>query len=257
MAKPKKSMLLYGRVSVFERLKANPASIKKILLQENIPLADIEGLAKANGIALERLPSHQLKRLKPAKDLQGVVAKVDKFGYASFTDLLDQAQNKKLSLIFLDRINDPQNFGAIVRTACCFGGFAVVIPQFNACGVTEAVLHVASGGENYIPISMVSNLSNAIIQAKKCDLWIAGAEAGNDASDIDTTSFPFPLGVVLGSEGEGIRYGIQKHLDLKVRIPMKGAGLSFNVGIACAIFCYEIAKQREGLHESKKQEKRG
>lgn len=245
MSKAKKTMLLYGRVSVFERLKANPSSIKKILLQENIPLPDIEGPAKANGIPLERLPSHQLKRLKPVKDLQGVVAKVDKFTYADFDGLLDQAQNKKLSLIFLDRINDPQNFGAIVRTAACFGGFAVVIPQFNACGVTEAVLHVASGGENYTPIAMVSNLSNSIIQAKKCGLWIVGAEAGDDASDIGTASFPFPLGIVLGSEGEGIRYGIQKHLDLKVRVPMKGAALSFNVGIACAIFCYEISKQRK------------
>ena len=246
MAKLKKTMLLYGRVSVFERLKANPVSIKKILLQDNIPLPDIERLANANSIPLERLPSHQLKRLKPAKDLQGVIAKVDKFRYASFDGLLNQVQNKKLSLIFLDRINDPQNFGAIVRTAACFGGFAVVIPQFNACGVTEAVLHVASGGENYIPISMVSNLSTSIIQAKKCGCWIVGAEASDDASDVDTASFPFPLGIVLGSEGEGIRYGIQKHLDLKVHIPMKGASLSFNVGIACAIFCYEISKQRKG-----------
>ncbi|MCK4462978.1 MAG: RNA methyltransferase, partial [Candidatus Omnitrophica bacterium] len=133
---------------------------------------------------------------------------------------------------------------AIIRTLACFGGFAIVIPQFNACGVTEAVLHVASGGENYISVSVVPNLSNAIMQIKKCGCWIVGAEASSDASSMDATSFPFPLGLVLGSEGEGIRYGIQKHLDLKVRIPMKGAGLSFNVGIACAIFCYEISKQK-------------
>ena len=244
MAKSQKNMFLYGRISVFERLKANPASIKKIFLQEGITLANIERLIKINGISLERMPLGQLQRIKPAKGLQGVVAKVDKFRYSSFDSLLDRVQNKRLSLIFLDRINDPQNFGAIIRTCACFGGFAIVIPQFNACGVTEAVLHVASGGENYIPISMVTNLSTSIMQVKKCGSWIVGALASGDASDVDKTSFSFPLGLVLGSEGGGIRYGIQKHLDLRVRIPMKGAQLSFNVGIACAIFCYEISKQR-------------
>ena len=241
-----KTMFLYGRISVFERLKANPASIERILLQENISLLNIERLAKANSIPLERLASHRLQNVKPAKDLQGVVAKVDRFRYVTFDALLNQAQNKKLSIIFLDRINDPQNLGSIIRTAACFGGLAIVIPQFNACGVTEAVLHVASGGENYVPISMVSNLATSIIQAKKSGCWIAGADAGNDSTEVNTTSFPFPLGLVLGSEGEGIRHGIQKHLDLKVRIPMKGARLSFNVGIASAIFCYEISKQRKG-----------
>ena len=243
MIKLQKTMLLYGRVSVFERLKADPASIKKVFLQDNISLPKTEGLIKENNISLERLPSRELQKMKLARDLQGIVARVDKFKYAPFENLFGGAEDKKLSLIFLDRINDPQNFGAIVRTAACFGGFAIVIPEFNACGVTEAVLHVSSGGENYIPISMVPNLSGAIMKAKKHGFWIAGAEAKDGATDISKASFPFPLGLVLGSEGEGIRYGIQKHLDLKVRIPMKGAGLSFNVGVACAIMCYEISKK--------------
>ena len=247
MSASQKTMLLHGRVSVLERLKASPASIKKVSMQDNITLPEIEGLIKANNISLERLSSRELQRMKPAKDLQGIVARVDKFKYATFESLLGGEGDEKLSLIFLDRINDPQNFGAIVRTAACFGGFAIVIPQFNACGVTEAVMHVSSGGENYIPISMVPNLSGAIMKAKKHGFWIAGAEAKSDATDIRGASFPFPLGLVLGSEGEGIRYGIQKQLDLKVRIPMKGAGLSFNVGVACAIFCYEISKKQK-LH---------
>ncbi|OGW76177.1 MAG: 23S rRNA (guanosine(2251)-2'-O)-methyltransferase RlmB [Omnitrophica bacterium RBG_13_46_9] len=247
MVKAVKSMHLYGRVSVFERLKTNPASVKKVLLQENITLSDIERLTRENGVFLERLPSEQLKRIKPAKDLQGVIAKVDKFKYIPFDDLMESAQDKKISLIFLDRINDPQNLGAIIRTAACFGGFAIVIPQFNACGVTEAVLHVASGGENHVSISMVANLSSSIIKAKRCGFWVAGAHAADDATDVYKTSFSFPLGLVLGSEGEGIRYGVQKQLDLKVRIPMMGARLSFNVGIACAIFCYEISRQKNAF----------
>jgi len=153
--------------------------------------------------------------------------------------------DKKPTLIFLDRLNDPQNLGVIIRTAACFGRFAVVIPKFNACEVTEAVLHVASGGENFVPVSMVSNISSAVLKAKKSEYWIMGAVLSEDAQDIDKVSMPFPLGLVMGSEGEGIRYGIDKQLDIKVRIPMKGAPLSFNVAMACAIFCHEIAKQRK------------
>ena len=238
-------MLLYGRISVLERLRVQPESIRKILLQDNVSLPKIEKLIATHNIPLERMASGKLSRKKSSKDLQGILAEVAQFKYASFDDLLSQTQKNDLSLIFLDRINDPHNLGAVIRTIACLGKFAVVIPQSYACGITEAVLHVASGGENYVSVSKVPNLSTAIVQAKKRRCWIVGAESGSDASDITKTSFPFPLGLVLGSEGEGIRYGIQKHLDMKVCIPMKGAALSFNVGVACAIFCHEIAKQRE------------
>ncbi|MBN1871333.1 MAG: 23S rRNA (guanosine(2251)-2'-O)-methyltransferase RlmB [Candidatus Omnitrophica bacterium] len=252
MSKSGKHMFLYGRISVFERLKSNPKSIKKILLQENISLPNIETLAGEKKVPVERLSLNEMKRYKGNKDLQGVIAKVDRYQYASFEDMLNQAEKKQSVLIFLDRISDPHNLGSVMRTVSCLGDFGIVIPQFNACGVTEAVLHVASGGENYVPVSLVSNLSTAISKAKEKGFWIAGALAEGDTQSIKETSFPFPLGLVLGSEGEGIRYGLQKNLDLKISIPMKGAKLSFNVGVACAIFCYEISRQREVFYESQK-----
>jgi len=211
----------------------------------------IDKLIRRNKIDCVRLSPRELSRMRHAKDLQGILAKVDKFSYLDFDDLLARPNRKKFTLIFLDRINDPQNLGVMIRTAACFGRFAIVIPKFQACEVTEAVLHVASGGENYIPVSMVSNLSNAIIAAKEAEYWIAGAVMTDDAKDINAISFPFPLGIVLGSEGSGVRYGIDKHLDIKARIPMKGAQLSFNVAMACAIMCYEITKQKlESKHEA-------
>lgn len=238
-------MLLYGKNSVLERLKANPASVKKVFLQDNANIPETEKLIRANKIPLEHVPSGKLSVIKPAKDLQGIVARVDKFEYATFGDLLNQADDKKPTLVFLDRINDPQNLGSIIRILACFGGFSAVIPRFEACEVTEAVLHVASGGENYVPVSKVPNLSNAIIAAKREGYWIAGAALGADAENINKVSFPFPLGIVLGSEGKGIRHGILKRLDIRARIPMEGAGLSFNVSIACAIFCHEISRSRK------------
>ena len=241
----KNSMILYGKNSVFERLKANPASIRKLLLQNNLKLPEhLEKLIKANNILSERLALPQLANIKRSKDLQGIVAKVDKFEYVPFDDLLHRPKEKQPTLIFLDRVSDPQNLGVIIRTAACFGGFAVVIPRFEACEVNETVLHVAQGGENYVPISMVTNLSHALIAAKECAYWTMGAEVSDEAGDINKVSLSFPLLLVLGSEGEGIRYGLRKHLDFKARIPMSGAKLSFNVSLACAIFCHEIAKQR-------------
>ncbi len=239
-------MTLYGKNSVFERLKANPGSIKKIFLQDSFNAAHIEKAIKENNVLVERVSSKELARIRHAKDLQGIVAKVDNFNYLPFDDLLRKAKEEKLVLIFLDRIYDPQNLGSILRTAACFGGFAVIISKFKACEVNETVLHVASGAENYIPVSMAPNLSNALTAAKEAGYWIMGTVVGEDAGNINEISLPFPLGFVLGSEGEGIRQGVRKHLDLKARIPMEGAELSFNVTMACAVFCYEISRQRRG-----------
>ena len=238
----KTSVFLYGKNSVFERIKSNPASIRKIFVQDNFDVPLIENAIKSAGILFRRVSQQELSKIKRAGNIQGIVAEVNPFEYTPFEELISRPKNRP-SFIFLDRVYDPQNLGAIIRTAACFGGFAVVIPKYNACEVTETVLHVASGGENFVPVSLVSNLSNALREAKNCGYWIAGAivEGGDD---ITTTKFPFPLGIVLGSEGEGIRYGVQKHLDLKVYIPMGGIPLSLNVTMACAIFCYEISKQK-------------
>ena len=247
MTLAKDAMLLYGRNSVFERLKTRPVTIKKIFLQDGFDVERIERSIEKNNIPVERLKARQLSNIKPAKDLQGIIARVDKFEYANFKDLLSRQAADRLTFLFLDRLFDPQNLGVIIRTVACFGGFGVVIPRFNACEITEAVLHVASGGENYVPVSMVSNLSNAIITSKRHGYWIVGGIVADEAEYINEISLPFPLGLVLGSEGKGIRYGVEKHLDIKARIPMDGARLSFNVAMACVIFCHEISKQRKAL----------
>ena len=105
---------------------------------------------------------------------------------------------------------------------------------------------MACGGENYIPVALVSNLANSIIAAKRKEYWILGAVVSQGAQAINKISLPFPLALVLGSEGAGIRYGLEKQIDIKASIPMQGARLSFNAAVACAIFCHEIAKQRKG-----------
>lgn len=182
--------------------------------------------------------------MRPQKDLQGVVAQVGLYAYTPADDVVDDAIEEGTSLLILDRVNDPHNLGVIIRLAACFGGFAIVIPSREACQVNETVLHVASGGENYVPIASVNNLAPVIDSAKKRGFWIAGAMVEEGAADISETKFPFPLALVLGSEGAGVRKGLHKRMDLRVSIPMHGAPLSFNVSQACAIFCHEISRQR-------------
>jgi len=239
-----KTIVLYGKNSVRERLKADPTSIRRICLTQDFSHEEIKKLIHAAGVAAQRFSPAELARMRPEKDLQGILAHVAPYSYAEFRDVLARGAKNNDTLVFLDRINDPQNLGVILRVLACFGRFAVVIPEFKACAVNETVLHVASGGENYVSVARVANLTNAILAAKKTGYWIAGAVVDEEAQDLSKLSLPFPLGLVLGSEGEGVRYGVDKHLDIRVRISMPGAALSFNVAMAAAIFGYEISKQR-------------
>jgi len=236
-------MYLYGKNSVHERLKARPESIHRIYVLENFRNPEIKGLIGSLQIPVSRVSERDLLRIKNADRLQGIVAEVDKFRYTPFDELLNLPAKERLSFIFLDSLNDPHNLGTIIRTAACLSGFAVVIPEHGSCEVNDTVIHVASGGENYVPVSRVTNLTTTLIEAKKAGYWAAGTVT-EGGEDINKVSLPFPLCLVLGSEGKGIRHGLQKHLDLKITLPMRGAQLSFNVAMACAIFCHEIAKQR-------------
>jgi len=239
----KNYMYLYGRNSVMERIKAHPESVRRVSLREGVSIPDLEKLIRLKKIECERLPATALDKMRPQKDLQGVVARIDLFQYADPEELIARAVSENRTLVFLDRVNDPHNLGVIIRLSACLGRFSLVIPSREACQVNETVLHVASGGENYVPIANVNNLAPVLDAAKSAGFWVAGAVVGNEAADISTLSFPFPLALVLGSEGGGIRKGLQKRLDIWVRIPMPGVPLSFNVSMACAIFLHEISKQ--------------
>ena len=234
-------MLLYGKNSISERLKAKPQSIRKIFLQENFKAPHIEKLIKKEKISTEFLPQTHLANMKRAKDLQGIIARVDNFKYTPFEAFFSLKKEKALTLVFLDKINDPHNLGVIIRTIACFGGFRLVIPEKNACEVNETVLHVASGGESYVSIAKVADLSSAIKMAKAKEYKILGASVSKNALELKSDVFSYPMGLVLGSEAKGISPEVKELLDKEVYIPMKGAQLSLNVNMACAILCYEIS----------------
>jgi 23S rRNA (guanosine2251-2'-O)-methyltransferase len=238
-------MKLFGINPVVERLRANPHSIRKIHVQEGFSEAGyIYQKAKKWGIPVICLPRGQMIKFGRNLNTQGIIVEVDEFIYTPYSDLLDLAKTKRLTLVFLDELNDPQNLGAILRSLGCFGSFAVVIPTHDSVSITESVLRVASGGENYVPVAKVPNISQAIIKAKDADFTIAGTLASGGQS-LDDIEFSFPLGLVMGSEQKGIRDVVRKHLDVAITIPVALERLSFNVAHATSIVCYEIAKQKK------------
>lgn len=237
-------MRLYGKRSIIERIQANPKSVKVIYIQDGIHRPEVFSLARKKGIRVESLPRNKFMNLAHKIQTQGVIADVDKFYYRDFEEIISGDDNQKPILIFLDRINDPQNLGVILRSCACFGGFAIVLPKFESVDVTDAVLKVACGAENYIPVTQVVNLSLAIQKAKEAGYWI-GATVVKEGENPRNINLNFPLGLVFGSEGEGVRPGLMKHIDYKLTLPMEGIGLSFNVAMAVTVFCYEAYNQRQ------------
>lgn len=241
-------MLLYGKNPILERIRANPQSLQEIYVRAGAKLPELLKAAQDQGLRISELPVREFEKLEAGVHSQGVLAQVASFKYADYEALLNA--DPKLCLVFLDRITDPQNLGAILRTTACFGGFAVVLPKHDSVEVTEAVLRVANGGENYVPVALVTNLVQSVELAKKAGYWIGGAATAGGQS-LDQTGILSPAAIVFGSEGRGIRPGLEKHLDYCFSIPMAGAGLSLNVAVAAAIVCYEVCRQlgrRDGSH---------
>src|SRR3989338_7333719 len=144
-------MRLFGINPVAERLAANPRTIRKVYLRKRDSVSTIYHLCRTTGVPFETLSDEQFGRMASGLHTQGVIAETTGFSYVGYDTLLGERGEPQPTLVFLDGVSDPQNFGAILRTLACFGGFAVVLPQHDSVDVTETVLRVASGGEKFVP----------------------------------------------------------------------------------------------------------
>ena len=226
-----------------ERLQTAPKTIQALYLQQGTDNPEVVRAAKKAGLSFLSLSKQDFSKKSGDVHAQGVLADVSDFQYAPLEALLKKEPRPLLFL--LDRVTDPQNLGSILRNSACFGNIALVLPKHDSVEVNETVLRVACGGENHVPVAQVTNLVQAAEQAKKAGYWIAGADAEN-GTPLAHVKWPWPLGIVLGSEGGGIRPGLAKQLDLTVTLPMPGAPLSFNVAVAAALLGYEITRLKSG-----------
>ena len=162
--------------------------------------------------------------------------------YREFDEILENMARKSQSIILiLDEIQDPRNFGALIRSAEVFGVDAIIIPERNSVRINETVVKTSTGAIEYVPIVKVTNLSNTIEKLKKIDYWVYGA-AGEAESSSAEEQYPQKVVLVLGNEGTGIRKKVREYCDKLIKIPMRGKINSLNVSVAGGILLSEIAK---------------
>lgn len=235
-------MRMSGKNPVLERLKNNPRSIKRIIIQDGHPEASyIYQKAKKWGIPIVSVPGSKILKLARNVNSQGLLIEVEDFSYQPIEDLLEGIKQGGHGVFFLDGINDPQNLGSLIRSLACLGHFGIVIPTHNAVAITEAVLRVASGGDNFVRVALVANLGHAIAKAKSAGYWMAGTVV-ESGEDVRSLSFPFPVGIVIGSEQKGVRDVLLKQVDVRITIPMAQPRLSLNVAQATTLLAYELVR---------------
>jgi 23S rRNA (guanosine2251-2'-O)-methyltransferase len=201
--------------------------------------------ARSAGVRIEAPAHGELERRSGGGVHQGVGAELEEYRYVELEDLLDKAKESERPafLVLLDGVTDPQNLGAIARSAYALGAHGIVVPKDRAAGLTPAAFKAAAGALEHCPVARVTNLSRAVEDLKQAGVWtvaLAG-EGGEELHRIDLTS---PIALVLGSEGEGVRPLVRKTCDHVARIPMYGKVGSLNVSAAGAIAMYEVARQR-------------
>lgn len=229
---------------LLEALKASPDRINKIWIQQGKrqkKISDIVQLSKTKRIPLLFVPKRRLDRLD--RNHQGVVAFLAAKTYTPLSALLSSSGVP--FLVLLDGVEDPQNLGAIIRAAEGAGASGIVLPERRAVGLTEAVALVSAGAVEHLKIARVKNLVRTMEDLRKKGVWLVGAEGGS-AEFWYEFDYKLPVGLVLGSEGKGLRPLIKRRCDKILSIPLFGRISSLNVASAASIFFYEVVRQRIG-----------
>jgi len=190
------------------------------------------------------MPRDQLTRLAHTAGHQGVVAITAEKKYADLDDLLAQKRGQHTFVAILDGIEDPHNFGAIIRTAEGAGADGLIIPERRATGVTATVVKASAGASEYLPIAKVTNISRTLEELKDRNIWTVALDERGQKT-YDELDYKMDCAIVLGAEGHGLHEQIRKKCDFLVSIPMMGKIASLNVSVAAGVVMYEIARQRK------------
>jgi 23S rRNA (guanosine2251-2'-O)-methyltransferase len=227
-----------GRNPVLETLKAGRRTFFQLKLarglEEQGRVDEIKALAFKKKIPLGVVDRTELNHL--AENHQGVALQVGDYPYTDVAEMLDLAQTRDEPpfILILDVLQDPQNFGTLIRSAAAFGVYGIIIPFHRAVGITPAVVHASSGASEHLLIAQ-SNLAQAIEALKQNNVWVVGLESSAEAQDIATMDLRGALALVVGSEGQGLRELTRKSCDYLARLPMTGRMESLNAAVAGSI----------------------
>lgn len=235
-----------GRINpLLEALRSSSLRVTKVFIQKDTErkrLAEVIQLARSRGVPVVWVPKRRLDLMD--KHHQGVVALFSPKAFTSVESIL--SGSKTPFLLLLDGIEDPQNLGAIIRTAEGAGVDGLILPERRSAGLSDVVSSVSAGALEHMKIARVKNLARSMDDLKEKGLWFVGAEGGSPSYwfDFDYTA---PLGLVLGSEGRGLRPLVREKCDKILSIPLLGEVTSLNIASAAAIFLYEVVRQRKNF----------
>lgn len=233
---------IYSRNAVYETLRTNRRQIFTLLLAEGAQdkgrLSEIIALAHQRKVKVEKVPRARLDKIH--QNHQGAALEVGGYPYSDVLDILELARQKSEPpfVLLLDSLNDPQNFGTLLRTAEAVGVHGIVLPLAHTVEVTPAVVNASSGASEHLLITR-SNLSQVIDILKDSELWIVGLDQnGETISDKTEKHLRGALGLVVGSEGEGIRQLVRSKCDIILKLPMQGKVESLNAAVAGSVALY-------------------
>ena len=242
------SQIIYGIHPVQEALKSPHLQIEKILIGTQTPhppLQSILDLANKRKIPVTLITKESLERMTKGGVHQNVAGLIKETPYVDIGGVLSRWKKEETKALFLilDGIQDPQNFGSLIRTALGCGTQGIIIPKDRSVGVTPAVIKASAGAAAHLPIARVVNIATTIEALKKEGIWVYGA-SGEAKDLIYQLDLNMDLAIVIGAEGKGIRPLVKKKCDRLFSIPMKGPLSSFNASVSGGMILYEVMRQR-------------
>ncbi len=238
-------MLIEGKNAVREAL-GGTLTVNKLMVDKNLEHRkdEIINLAYQKKIKVEFLPKHVLDKKSQTQHHQGYIADAVDFQYCEVENILKRAKekNEKPFIVLLDGIEDPHNFGAIIRSCECAGVHGIIIPKNRACQVNETVIRTSTGAISNMLIAKVTNLKDSIDYLKSNEVWVFVAETGGE--NIYDKNLNLPIAVIIGSEGKGVKQSIRSYCDGIITLPLKGSVNSLNASVACGTVIFEILRQR-------------
>lgn len=238
--------MVEGRNAVLEAFRSGRTIDKLLILNgcQDGPIKSILREAKKQDTLIRYVEKERLNQLSETGKHQGVIAYAAAYAYAEVEDMLNLAKKRGEDpfLILLDNIEDPHNLGAIIRTANLAGAHGVIIPKRRAVGLTATAAKASAGAIYYTPVAKVTNLARTMEDLKEQGLWFVCADMeGEPMYRLNLTG---PIGLVVGSEGEGVGRLVKEKCDYIAGIPMKGDIDSLNASVAAGVLAYEIVRQR-------------
>lgn len=241
---------IYGRWAIMEALRAGRRQLEQLMVTETVDakglVAEILATAAEKGVPVHRVPRRIIDDLAQGANHQNMAMRVGGYPYADLEDLLtlSKQRNEKPLILILDLLKDPQNVGALLRVADAVGVHGVVMQERRGVAVTPAVVNASSGAVEHLKIVQVTNLVNAMRDLKSQDVWMVGLDIGQNVAPIDKTDLNMSLGLVLGSEGEGLRRLVRDTCDLLLALPMRGSVASLNVATVGSVALYAAWQAR-------------